>query len=331
MRAFRGMLALVATSLTLGGAMLPSSAGATGPGGSEAGAAQAPSAPLAGGSEYGVVSKSGVGLPPVVSTFDVPATAIAGKPPAIRFRVDSAHKGTVRVRVVVYVSSPREPVIAVDMGWVHTGRTSAVRWPRHARLAAGTYHVSIGAHGHRAPVTRLFAHTARTASLTVTAPPLTITPETLPAGVPTPAQTAALGAVFPVAGKHDFGTPDNRFGAPRSGHVHQGQDVLTAEGTPIVAPLAGTIIAADFQSGGAGYYLAEHTATGLDFFFAHCQAGSVRPAANDPVAAGEQLCAAGQTGDATTPHLHFEVWVGGWHAHGGYPIDPLPYLLAWDH
>jgi murein DD-endopeptidase MepM/ murein hydrolase activator NlpD len=48
------------------------------------------------------------------------------------------------------------------------------------------------------------------------------------------------------------------------------------------------------------------------------------------VAAGGNLCHAGQTGDATTPHLHFEMWVGGWQAAGGYPIDPLPYLEAWE-
>src|SRR5437764_8421179 len=29
---------------------------------------------------------------------------------------------------------------------------------------------------------------------------------------------------FPVAGAHDYGGPGARFGAPRSGHTHQGQD-----------------------------------------------------------------------------------------------------------
>jgi len=150
-------------------------------------------------------------------------------------------------------------------------------------------------------------------------------------GIPTPAETAAAAAQFPVAGPHSFGGPENRFGAPRAGHIHQGQDVLTAEGTPIVAPLGGSILTASYQATGAGYYAAEHTATGLDFMFAHCKPGTLAVATGEPVTAGQLLCQAGQTGDATTPHLHFEVWVGGWQAPGAQPIDPLPYLLAWDH
>jgi len=36
-----------------------------------------------------------------------------------------------------------------------------------------------------------------------------------------------------------------------------------------------------------------------------------------------------QTGDATGCHLHFEYWQGDWFG-GGHPIDPLPFLKAWD-
>jgi murein DD-endopeptidase MepM/ murein hydrolase activator NlpD len=178
----------------------------------------------------------------------------------------------------------------------------------------------------------VFAHTSRVTSLVVVAPapaPVPPVPQT-PAGVPTPAQSAALGAVFPVAGAHDFGGPENRFGAPRAGHIHEGQDILTTEGTPVVAPLAGTIITTGYQASAAGYYAAEHTSVGLDFFFAHCKQASLLVKAETPVAAGQQLCAAGQTGDATTPHLHFEIWVGSWRAPGAYAIDPLPYLESWE-
>ncbi len=115
------------------------------------------------------------------------------------------------------------------------------------------------------------------------------------AGVPTPAQTVADGSAFPVAGAHSFGNSENRFGAPRGGHVHEGQDVLSAEGTPVLAPMAGTIESTSYQAGGAGYYVVEHTSVGFDFFFAHCQLGSFAVAAAEAVAVGQLLCHAGQT------------------------------------
>jgi murein DD-endopeptidase MepM/ murein hydrolase activator NlpD len=64
--------------------------------------------------------------------------------------------------------------------------------------------------------------------------------------------------------------------------------------------------------------------------FAHCQASSLAVSTAQAVAAGQALCRAGQTGDATTPHLDFEMWVGGWQAASGHPINPLPYLEAWE-
>jgi murein DD-endopeptidase MepM/ murein hydrolase activator NlpD len=64
--------------------------------------------------------------------------------------------------------------------------------------------------------------------------------------------------------------------------------------------------------------------------FAHCEASSLLVSAGEVVSAGQQLCRVGQTGDATAPHLHFEMWVGGWQAPGGHPIDPLSYLEAWE-
>ncbi len=302
------------------------------------GGVQSPSDAQSGGSEYGVSRASAV-VHPVVTSFAAPSTAVPGRPPRVMMRIDEPHVATVDVTVAVHDLSTRKAALVARMGWIHTGRTIAVVWPHGATLGAGAYHVSVSAHDHHANSLTRTAHSSGVATLTVAAPaPAPAAPAPVaPAapgpepGVPTPAQTLADGAVFPVAGAHSFGNAENRYGAPRSGHIHEGQDVLTAEGTPIVAPLAGTISWTSYQASGAGYYAVEHTAIGLDFMFAHCEAGSLAVKAEQAVAAGAQICLAGQTGDATAPHLHFEMWVGGWQAAGGHSIDPLPYLEAWEH
>jgi murein DD-endopeptidase MepM/ murein hydrolase activator NlpD len=274
-----------------------------------------------------------------VNQLVVPRTAPAGRPPQVSLRIDEPGVSTVAAWVSVTDLSTRRKVIVVSLGWVATGRTVNVRWPRGASLRAGSYHLSVSAHDHRSGTLLRRAHASGVARLMV-APPVAPQPQPAPPapspavaeeGVPTPAQSAASGAVFPVAAAHSFGGPENRFGAPRANHIHQGQDVLSAEGTAILAPLPGTILTTGYQAAGAGYYAVEHTAV-FDFMFAHCQAGSLAVVAGLSVSAGHVLCGAGQTGDATTPHLHFEMWVGGWHASAAsHPIDPLPYLEAWEH
>jgi len=142
--------------------------------------------------------------------------------------------------------------------------------------------------------------------------------------VPPPAD----GGVFPVAGWHIYG---DGIGAKRKGHRHEGQDIVAAQGTPVVAPLAGTVLYVDFQARGAGYYVVEQAVDGRAFFFAHCQKGSVVVAPGAAVTAGQQLCLVGHSGDASGPHLHFEIWVGGWRVdRNSHFIDPLPALQAWD-
>jgi biotin carboxyl carrier protein len=302
------------------------------------GGTAAPAGTQAGGSEFHVATRALEAPRPVVNQLVVPRTAPAGRPPRVSLRIDEPGVSTVAASVTVTDLATRSRVLVVSLGWVPTGRTVNVRWPRGASLRAGSYHVSVSAHDQRSGTLLRRAHASGVASLTVAPPVAPLprpsapapSPAVLEEGVPTPAQSAASGAVFPVSGAHSFGGPENRFGAPRTNHIHQGQDVLTAEGTPILAPVSGTILTTSYQAGGAGYYAVEHTAV-FDFLFAHCQAGSLAVAAGQSVSAGQVLCSAGQTGDATTPHLHFEMWVGGWRASAAsHPIDPLPYLEAWE-
>jgi murein DD-endopeptidase MepM/ murein hydrolase activator NlpD len=325
MRYARGAAVLALIAMVVCSGMVSTRASADGTGG-----IQAPSVPKAGGSEYGVLMRVAQAPRPVISALRVPSSAIEGRPPRVTLRLDEKGVGTVYLQVKVINLATHHSSVVATMGWSHTGRTLTVAWPAGAQLATGSYVLSVSAHDHHGQTLLRKAHSSDQASLTVTAPALPAPTTALP-GVPTPAQTVADGAVFPVAGPHSFGGPENRYGAARSGHVHEGQDVLTAEGTPDVAPLAGTITSTSYQAGGAGYYAVEHTLIGFDFMFAHCKAASLAVSAGQAVAAGQQLCQVGQTGDATGPHLHFEMWVGGWQAAGGHSIDPLPYLQAWEH
>jgi murein DD-endopeptidase MepM/ murein hydrolase activator NlpD len=235
--------------------------------------------------------------------------------------VRTAAKGAVIVSAFPFVAWPAAAAWAID----DPGGVAAPVTAISTRGTGGTVYAAVSSKPRVAkkPAKRKPVH--KPAPKPAPPPP----PTPLPGGAPSPAQTVAQGAVFPVRGSHSFGGPENRFGASRAGHIHQGQDVLASEGLSVVAPLAGTIITTGYQAGGAGWYVAEQAGDGLSFFNAHCQAGSIAVAPEQAVRAGQQLCRVGQTGDATAPHLHFEIWVGGWHVGGGQPIDPLPYLEAW--
>ena len=150
-----------------------------------------------------------------------------------------------------------------------------------------------------------------------------------PAPQQNPSTPPASDWAFPVSGPHNFGGAGARFGAPRGNHTHQGQDILAAEGTPEVAPHAGTIKYVANQPAGAGIYIVMHASgTNYDFALMHIQPGSVAVHVGQTVAAGDQIAKVGHTGDAQGPHLHFEVWVGPWQT-GGHPIDPLALLQSW--
>ena len=134
---------------------------------------------------------------------------------------------------------------------------------------------------------------------------------------------------FPIDGAFDWGGKDARFGAKRRGHLHQGQDLPAAAGTPVVSPHTGTVEAVDYQRHGAGNYVViDSDGESYDFVFMHLRTGSIRALVGDRVRAGEQIGEVGSTGESSGPHLHFEIWVGGWFV-GGHPIDPLPLLKSW--
>ncbi|HEY5816319.1 MAG TPA: peptidoglycan DD-metalloendopeptidase family protein [Solirubrobacterales bacterium] len=137
------------------------------------------------------------------------------------------------------------------------------------------------------------------------------------------------GYAFPVLGAHDYGSSGARFGAGRSGHSHQGQDVMAKCGVPLVAARGGRIRYSGYQGSAGNYLVIDGKGTGFDTAYMHL----VEPSPlqeGDVVRTGQPIGLVGETGNAAGCHLHFEIWTApGWYE-GGSPIDPLPYLQRWD-
>lgn len=137
------------------------------------------------------------------------------------------------------------------------------------------------------------------------------------------------GYAFPILGAHDYGGAAGRFGAGRSGHTHEGQDVMADCGTPLVAARGGRVQYSGYQGAAGNYIIIDGKGTGFDLGYMHLLEPSPLQEGMT-VRTGEPIGVVGQTGDATACHLHFEIWTApGWYE-GGSPIDPLPYLKQWD-
>lgn len=132
--------------------------------------------------------------------------------------------------------------------------------------------------------------------------------------------------VFPVQGRVDFGSGAARFGAPRGGYRHQGQDVMAACGTRLVAIRRSKVLYNTYHSAAGWYVVLKNFGTDSSFAYMHLiERSPVR--VGSTVGAGQLIGRVGQTGRAYGCHLHFEFWLGPWQT-GGRPIDPLPYLRS---
>jgi murein DD-endopeptidase MepM/ murein hydrolase activator NlpD len=132
--------------------------------------------------------------------------------------------------------------------------------------------------------------------------------------------------VFPVRGPHNFGSSGAKFGAPRGGYAHQGQDVMASCGTRLVSIRRARVVNRAYHSAAGNYVVLENLGTNTQFAYMHL----LRPSplkVGQPVGAGQVIGLVGQTGRAYGCHLHFEYWVGSWQT-GGRPINPLPYLYS---
>jgi len=146
------------------------------------------------------------------------------------------------------------------------------------------------------------------------APKAAAKPVPKPASQPT--VSISSGWVFPVVGG----------GAYISQYFHASHpalDIAADYGTPVRAAHAGVVTFAGWKNNGGGWQVWISHGGGLFTTYAHMSALTV--STGQRVGAGQQVGFVGQTGWATGPHCHFEVWRGPiWD--GGVRLNPLNYV-----
>jgi murein DD-endopeptidase MepM/ murein hydrolase activator NlpD len=126
---------------------------------------------------------------------------------------------------------------------------------------------------------------------------------------------AFIPSINPVEGSDIVGCycyrtyPDTEF--------HPGVDLSADYGTPVRAAAAGTVVATGYD-GGYGIKIDIDHGNGYHTWYAHLSRVGVTVGAR--VYKGELIGAAGATGFATGPHLHYQIM------YNGSPTDPTPYL-----
>ena len=123
-----------------------------------------------------------------------------------------------------------------------------------------------------------------------------------------------LGFQWPVVGSHEITSP---FG-PRDGGFHHGTDIGCAIGQPLYASRAGKVIAVGDSRSDYGLVVFIDHGSGYQTLYGHMSRTEVQ--LGQFVRTRQEIGRCGQTGNASGPHVHFEM------RYGGFVWDPLRFL-----
>lgn len=125
-------------------------------------------------------------------------------------------------------------------------------------------------------------------------------------------------SIWPVKGwlTSTFGYRSSPFTGRRE--LHQGLDIATRSGTPIIAPADGLVVFAGREGGFGNMIIIDH-GYGITTRFGHCS--SLEAKLGQKVQRGDVIARIGSTGRSTGPHVHYEVAVNG------VSVNPSRYIL----
>ncbi len=157
----------------------------------------------------------------------------------------------------------------------------------------------------------------------------------VPAGKATTVTSSSSGSASPTVRSSSGGARSQytggRFTWPVPGGFisqyfhpwHLAIDIAGDYGIPVIAAAPGSVTFSGWKNNGGGYQVWEYLGNNIYISYNHMSALTV--GAGQHVEAGQQVGRLGMTGDATGPHLHFDVWIGPiWG--GGYAVNPMNYF-----
>jgi uncharacterized protein YgiM (DUF1202 family) len=111
-----------------------------------------------------------------------------------------------------------------------------------------------------------------------------------------------------------------------SSTFHLGQDMGASSGRDVKAIAAGKVTRAGAVRGFGQWVVIDHTIGGRTYssLYAHVLDGDKRVKVGQKVKKGQHIADVGSTGTSSSPHLHLEIWKGGYGK--GSAIDPLAFL-----
>jgi len=142
----------------------------------------------------------------------------------------------------------------------------------------------------------------------------------VPKSAPEPVTTASLPKAEEPSEKADFRWPARgRVIAGFSGRGgNEGINIAVPEGTPVKAAEGGTVAYAGNELKGYGNLVLIRHPNGYVSAYAHN--GEIKVKRGETVKRGQVVASSGQTGNVSSPQLHFEL------RKGSAPVDPTPYL-----
>ena len=127
-------------------------------------------------------------------------------------------------------------------------------------------------------------------------------------------------SILPAKGwiSSDFGYRNETVFEDHTPDLHQGMDIASEEGSPVVATGDGKVFRTGYNKDYGNFVIIDH-GYGLKTYYAHLS--EIKTKKDHYVQRGEVIALVGSTGKSTGPHLHYEVRIFG------APVNPDNYIL----